>query len=95
MTQQAQNTLASAAAAASGPQAETDARAAADTAARAVARATWFSFAALIVGAIIALGSSNLGFRHQPPLEEGGGSALDDKRVAAGSAGDGLTRQRR
>jgi hypothetical protein len=43
MTQQAQNTLASAAAAACGPQAETDARMAADTAARAVARATWFS----------------------------------------------------
>jgi hypothetical protein len=76
--QQLQGAAASAASAASSPQAEQDARQAADTAARAVARATWFSFAALLVGAIIALGSGSLGFRHQPPFEEGGGSARDD-----------------
>jgi hypothetical protein len=78
VTQQVQNAVASAAAVASSPQAEQDARQAADTAARAVARATWFSFAALVVGAIIALWSGSLGFRHQPPFEEGGGSARDD-----------------
>ncbi|MFM0150848.1 hypothetical protein, partial [Paraburkholderia sp. RL18-085-BIA-A] len=72
--QQVQSVVASAASVASGPQAEQNARQAADTAARAVARATWFSFAALVVGAIIALGSGSLGFRHQPLYEEGGGS---------------------
>lgn len=54
VTQQIQNAVASASAVASSPQAEQDARQAADTTARAVARATWFSFAALVVGAIIA-----------------------------------------
>ena len=73
MKQQGQTAIASAASEASSPQAEQDARQAADTAARAVARATWFSFAALVVGAIIALGAGNLGFRHQPPFEETGG----------------------
>jgi hypothetical protein len=86
LTQQAQATLASTAAAASSPQAEADARMAVDTAARSVARATWFSFAALIVGAIIALGSGNLGFRHQPPFEEGGAS-LGDGRPPTGTVG--------
>jgi hypothetical protein len=82
--QQLQSVVASATAVASSPQAEQDARAAADTAARAVARATWFSFAALIVGAIIAVTAGNLGFRHQPPAEEGGGAVRDDA-VLAGS----------
>jgi hypothetical protein len=45
----------------------------ADTAARNVARASWFSFAALIVGAIIAIVSRHAGFRHQPPFEEAAG----------------------
>jgi hypothetical protein len=71
LTQPARNTIASATAASSSPQAEADARQAADTAARAVARASWFSVAALVVGAIIALGAGGLGFRHQPTLESG------------------------
>ncbi|SAL06180.1 hypothetical protein AWB81_07479 [Caballeronia arationis] len=73
-TQQLQAAVASAASAASSPQAEQDARQAADMAARGVARASWYSFAALIVGAIIAIVSGGAGFRHQPPFEESGGS---------------------
>src|ERR1700712_404577 len=76
--QQVQAAVASAASAASSPEAEQDARQTAETAARGVARATWYSFAALIVGAIIALVSGAAGFRHQPLYEDGGGSALDD-----------------
>ncbi|MEW9585495.1 hypothetical protein [Paraburkholderia sp. DGU8] len=72
LSQQAQNAVASITAAASNPQAQADARQAADTAARAVARASWFSVAALVVGAIIALGAGGLGFRHQPTVERGG-----------------------
>ncbi|MDR5806442.1 YrzE family protein [Caballeronia sp. LZ001] len=75
--QQVQAAVASAASAASDPDAEQNARAVADAAARGVARASWFSFAALIVGAIIAIVSGATGFRHQPPFEEGGGSAVD------------------
>lgn len=67
-----------AASAASGPDAEQNARQAADVAARGVARATWYSFAALVVGAIIALVSGGAGFRHQPPIEDAGGAARDD-----------------
>ncbi|HZZ02336.1 YrzE family protein [Paraburkholderia sp.] len=78
IAQQVQGVIAPAASEASSPTAAADARQAGDTAARDVARASWFSFAALIVGAIIALGSGSLGFRHQPPFEEGGGAALDD-----------------
>jgi hypothetical protein len=73
--QQLQAAVASAASAASSPQAEQTARETADTAARGVARASWFSFAALIVGAIIAIVSGGAGFRHQPPIEESGGTA--------------------
>ena len=75
---QVQGAVASASAAASSPQAEADARQAADTAARGVARASWFSFAALLVGAIIAIVSGKAGFRHQPPFEDAGGNARDD-----------------
>jgi hypothetical protein len=78
---QVQAAIASAASAASGPEAEQDARQTADVAARGVARATWYSFAALIVGAIIALVSGSAGFRHQRPFEEGGGSAGDGDRL--------------
>jgi hypothetical protein len=85
--QQVQSVVASAASVASSPQAEQNARQAADTAARAVARATWFSFAALVVGAIIALGSGILGFRHQPLYEEGGGSTSDAAVSAARETG--------
>lgn len=74
--QQMQAAVASAASAASSPDAEQDARQNADAVARGVARATWYSFAALIVGAIIALVSGGAGFRHQPPYEDGGGSSL-------------------
>ncbi|CAL8481344.1 YrzE family protein [Caballeronia sp. S22] len=73
--QQVQAAVASAASAASSPQAEQTARETADAAARGVARASWFSFAALIVGAIIAIVSGGAGFRHQPPFEESGGTA--------------------
>lgn len=82
VTQQVQTAVASAASAASGPQAEQDARQAADTAARAVARASWFSFAALAVGAIIAAVSGNAGFRHQPPFEDGGGADGEAEAVS-------------
>ncbi|MGF6768746.1 glucan phosphoethanolaminetransferase (alkaline phosphatase superfamily) [Paraburkholderia sp. GAS199] len=79
---QVQGAVASAAAQASSPQAEADdARQMADTAARGVARASWFSFAALVVGAIIALVSGNAGFRHQPPFEDEGGSARGDLTI--------------
>ncbi|MDR5798032.1 YrzE family protein [Caballeronia sp. LZ008] len=73
--QQVQAAVASAASAASSPQAEQTARETADTAARGLARASWFSFAALVVGVIIAIVSGGAGFRHQPPFEESGGSA--------------------
>ncbi|WP_250477475.1 YrzE family protein [Caballeronia sp. INML1] len=62
-------------AATTAPQAEQTARETADTAARGVARASWFSFAALVVGAIIAIVSGGAGFRHQPPFEESAGTA--------------------
>jgi hypothetical protein len=83
-TQQVQSAVASAASTASaatatsGTDAEQDARQAADTAAKGVARASWYSFAALIVGAIIAIVSGAAGFRHQPPFEEGGGASTSD-----------------
>ena len=83
--QQVQSAVASAASAASGPEAEQDARRAADTAARAVARASWFSFAALVVGAIIAAVSGSAGFRHQPPFEDAGGAAVESEAAAARS----------
>jgi len=73
--QQVQAAVASAASFASSPDAEPQARQAADQAARGVARASWYSFAALIVGAIIAIVSGSAGFRHQPPFEEPGGSS--------------------
>lgn len=72
---QAQAAIASAASAVSDSDAERTARQAADVAARNVARASWFSFAALVVGAIISIASGRMGFRHQPPFEERGGSA--------------------
>ncbi|WP_051391192.1 hypothetical protein [Paraburkholderia mimosarum] len=83
LTQQARSAIASATAAASSPQAEADARQAADTAARVVARASWFSVAALVVGAIIALVAGGLGFRHQPAVESGVAARSTD---AAGGA---------
>ncbi|WP_250478326.1 MULTISPECIES: hypothetical protein [unclassified Caballeronia] len=78
---QVQGAVASATAMASSPQAEADTRQAADTAARGVARASWFSFAALVVGAIIALVSGGAGFRHQPRFEDAGGAAYEDDNV--------------
>jgi hypothetical protein len=83
--QQVRAVVASAASAASGPEAQQDAREAADTAARAVARASWFSFAALVVGAIIAAVSGGAGFRHQPPFEDAGGTGVDGTATAARS----------
>ena len=73
LTQRVQGAIASATSEASSPQAQAEVRQAADTAARNVARASWFSFAALIVGAIIAIVSGHAGFRHQPPFEEATG----------------------
>jgi uncharacterized membrane protein len=78
ITQRLQGAIASATAAASSPQAEADARQAADAAARGVARASWFSFAALVIGGIIAIIAGHLGFRHQPPFEAAGGVSTDD-----------------
>jgi hypothetical protein len=78
--QQVQAAVASAASVVPSPEAEQDARQGADMAARGLARASWYSFAALVVGAIIALVSGGAGFRHQPPFEDGGGSAHDDDR---------------
>jgi MFS family permease len=83
--QQVQAAIASAASAPSSPEAEQNARQAADTAARGVARASWFSLAALIVGAIIAIVSGGAGFRHQPPFEDAGGSAVGNDAVPARS----------
>jgi hypothetical protein len=80
-----QQVQAAVASAASSPDAEQDTRQAADTAARGVARASWFSFAALIVGAIIAIVSGGAGFRHQPPFEDAGGSAVGNDAVPARS----------
>jgi hypothetical protein len=79
--QQAQAAADAMASAASSPDAQQDAVQTAQTAARGIARATWYSFAALVVGAIIAVVSGGAGFRHQPPFEEGGGSALGDAPV--------------
>jgi hypothetical protein len=79
--QQVQTAVASAASEASSPEADQDARQAADTAARGVARASWYSFAALIVGAIISLVSGGAGFRHQPPFEDAGGTAVGDDAI--------------
>jgi hypothetical protein len=76
--QQIQSAVAAATSAASSPQAQQDAQQAADTAARVVARTTWFSFAALVVGAIIAIASGSLGYRNQPPAEDRVGAARDD-----------------
>jgi MFS family permease len=87
--QQAQALLDGAASATASVDAQQDAMQAAHTAARGIARATWYSFAALLVGAIIAVVSGSAGFRHQPPFEEGGGSARDDAVVT-----DGLGRRR-
>ncbi|MDP9153006.1 MAG: TIGR04086 family membrane protein [Pseudomonadota bacterium] len=83
--QQLQAAVASAASAASSPDAEQDARQTADTAARGVARASWFSFAALLVGAIIAIVSGGAGFRHQPPYEDAGGTAVGNDAISARS----------
>jgi hypothetical protein len=83
--QQVQAAVASAASAASSPQAQHDAREAADTGARAVARASWFSFAALVVGAIIAAVSGGAGFRHQPPFEDAGGTGVGSNAASARS----------
>lgn len=76
--QQIESAVGSAASAVTSPQAEQDARQAADTAAEAVARASWFSFAALVIGALIALASGSLGYRHQPRIEHRGGATPDD-----------------
>jgi hypothetical protein len=78
IAQGAQRAVASATAAASDPKAQADARQAADKAASGVARASWFSFAALIIGAIIALFSGHLGFRHQPAFETAARAPRDD-----------------
>ncbi len=79
--QQIQSAVTAATTAASSPQAQQDAQQAADRAVRVVARATWFSFAALIVGAIIAIVSGSLGYRSQPPAEDRVGAIRDDERL--------------
>jgi hypothetical protein len=94
LAQRVQGAIASATAEASSPQAQADARQAADTAVRNVARASWFSFAALMVGAIIAIVSGHAGFRHQPPFEEAVGASTGNvplRRDAAREAIPGRT----
>lgn len=51
-------------------QAEQKAREAADAAAKGVARTTWWAFALMLVGAIVAAAAGNLGYRHQPPYDD-------------------------
>jgi hypothetical protein len=69
LSKEAQSALASMANAASAPMSDPNVRQAADTATQAVARASWFSVAALFVGFVIAVGAGSLGFRHQPVVE--------------------------
>jgi hypothetical protein len=69
LSQEAQNAIASMANTASAPMSDPNVRQAADTATRAVARASWFSVAALFVGFVIAVGAGSLGFRQQPVVE--------------------------
>ncbi|WP_198039282.1 hypothetical protein [Paraburkholderia sp. SOS3] len=91
LTQQARSAIASVTEAASSPQAQADARQVADSAARTVARASWFSVAGLFVGAVIALGAGALGFRHQPTVERGtktGPAYAGGVPLADGPAGD-------
>lgn len=83
--QQVQSAVAAAASEASSPQAEQDARMAADTAAKNVARASWYSFAALLVGAIISIVSGAAGFGHQPPFEERDGPDDPERRWSSSS----------
>jgi len=47
------------------PAADAQTRVAADSAARNVARATWWGVALLVLGAIISAAAGNLGYRHQ------------------------------
>jgi hypothetical protein len=51
------------------PQSDVQTRENADAASTEVARATWWSFALLILGAIVASAAGQLGFRHQPAAE--------------------------
>jgi hypothetical protein len=69
LSKEAQSALASMANVASAPMSDPNVRQAADTATQAVARASWFSVAALFVGFVIAVGAGSLGFRHQPVVE--------------------------
>ncbi|HXZ07677.1 MAG TPA: hypothetical protein VEI25_06440 [Paraburkholderia sp.] len=60
------------------PQSDTQMRETADSATRQVARATWWSFALLVLGAIIASAAGQLGYRHQPRVVE---TVADDMSV--------------
>ena len=71
LSEQARNAIASIANAPSMPPSEDAVRQTADAAARTVARASWFSVAALLVGFVIAVAAGTLGFRHQPAFEKG------------------------
>jgi MFS family permease len=51
------------------PQSDTQMRENADAASRQVARATWWSFALLVLGAVISCAAGHLGFRHHPRVE--------------------------
>lgn len=61
----------------SAPPSDTQMRETADSAARQVARTTWWAFALLVLGAIIATAAGQLGFRHQPVVEEGEREPVD------------------
>jgi hypothetical protein len=83
LSEEARNAIASLTGAASAPPSEGAARQTADTAARAVARASWFSVAALFVGFVVAVGAGSLGFRHQPAFEKGEKTRLPQATVSS------------
>jgi hypothetical protein len=56
---------------------DTQMRESADSASRQVARTTWWAFALLVLGAIIATAAAQLGFRHQPAVEAGERERVD------------------
>jgi len=92
LSEQARSAIASLTGAASAPQSEEAVRQTADATARAVARASWFSVAALFVGFVIAVGAGALGFRHQPAFESGERTRVPSTTVLP-SVPDGMSRR--
>jgi hypothetical protein len=59
----------------------------------AVARASWFSVAALVVGAVIAPGAGGLGYRHQLTVANGAAARSTIEAVLATDPEDGIRRR--